>query len=374
MTKVFLRDFITKDKLKWYGIAFILFGAFLYYFPLPQLPMERTAGVLGIMVCFFPTMYTIYTYTAADNIRLYLTLPVKPQGVIFSFVLSLFIVTLIERIAFVALAIVFLLEYPIPVIVFLLFSGAATVLINVAVLLGANTKQLGVCFAGAVLLAGLVLTCAMVSGLTLQLALALLVGLLAALLLRRHDSLDLAIFRQSKQDKSHLANYFFRVLLTEKIYLTNTFMVVLFAVAFLFMFAEPGNPAMMSVAWCIAAVNTPATTMISGDKWLARQSDMLPDCYKSICGMYRRFLAIYFSTVNIIVLAACFIRSGQFVPYIPIQFAAATLLEVHITVYLEKHRRITGWQTKQQLWRNLRKYILPVIVFIVVCGIPMIMI
>jgi len=242
----------------------------------------------------------------------------------------------------------------------------------VAILLGVNTKQPVVCFIGAVLLVGLTLICTMLNGLVIQPTLVMLIGLLAALLLLRHDSLDLAIFRQSKKGKSRFHNYFFRVLLTEKIYLTNTLMVVLFAVVFLFLFAEQGNPVMMSVAWCVAAVNTPATTMISGDKWLARQSDMLPGCYKDIWGMYRRFLTIYFSTVNIIVLAACLIRSERVVPYMLMQFAAATSLEVYITVYLEKHKRIAGWQTKQQLWRNPRKYILPAIVFIVACGISMI--
>lgn len=372
MTRVFLRDFITKDKIKWYGIVLILLGALLYFSPLPQLSVVSTAGVIGIMVCFFPTMYTIYTYSLTNNIRLYLTLPVKSRSLIFSFALSLFIVALIERIAFVAVVIIFLFKSPVPIIIFLMFSGAATVLINVLILLGANTKQPGVCFIGVILLVGLTFVCAMVSGRVIQLTLVLLICCFAVLMLRRYDSLDLAISHQSKKGKSLFRNYFFRVLLTEKIYVTNTLIVVLFAIVFLFLFVEQGNPVMMSVAWCVTAVNTPATTMISGDKWLSRQSDMLPGRYKNLWEMYRRFLAIYFSVVNIIVLVACLIRSEQFVPYLLIQFAAVVSLEVYITVYLEKHRRISGWQTKQQLWRNPRKYILPVIVFIVACGISMI--
>ena len=80
---------------------------------------------------------------------------------------------------------------------------------------------------------------------------------------------------------------------------------------------------------------------------------------------------VYYLVTNTVVLALTILHAGDFKPYLLIQFTIVVLLEVILVSYLETKKRIIGWQTKQQLWRNPRKYIMPAIVFIVCCAIGM---
>lgn len=372
MIKVFLKDFITRRRAAWSVIALALVAVILAAFQLPKFALASIAGTIGIMVCFFPTMYTIYTYAVPEHIRLYLTMPVSNWKIILSFVLALFVQTLLERIAFVVLVIGFLFENPLPIITFLICSGLVTVLLNVVILLGMNSKKAVACIAGLLLFAGLIAVCVLVGSLPLQLGLVAAIGAMSVLLMLRHGGEDLMVRRAGAKTSGFGRNYFWSVLLSEKMYLLNTAMVVAFAGVFLFGFAERGNPIMECIPWVVAAVNTPVTTMLSGDKWLVRQSEMLPDQHGAIMGMYRRFLAVYFTATNLIVLMLCIAHASHFSLYLVIQFLAAVIIEIGLASYLETKQRITDWQTKQQLWRNPRKYIMPVAVFIACCAIGMV--
>lgn len=372
MIKVFLKDFITRRRVVWSVIALGLVAATLAAFRLPKFELASVAGTIGIMVCFFPTMYTIYTYTVPEHIRLYLTMPVTDWQLILSYAAALFVQTLLERMAFVVLVVIFLFENPLPIIAFQLCSGLVTVLLNVAILLGVNSKKVVTCIAGLLLFAGLLAVCVLIGGLPLQLGLATAIGGASVLLMLRHSSEDLMVRRAGAKTSGFGHNYFWSVLLSEKMYLLNTAMVVAFAGVFLFGFAERGNPIMESIPWVVAAVNTPVTTMLSGDKWLVRQSEMLPDQHGAIMGMYRRFLAVYFTATNLIVLMLCIAHAGQYSLHLVIQFLAAVIIEIGLASYLETKQRIAGWQTKQQLWRNPRKYIMPIAVFVVCCAIGMV--
>ena len=42
------------------------------------------------------------------------------------------------------------------------------------------------------------------------------------------------------------------------------------------------------------------------------------------------------------------------------------ILETVLAIMLEKTYRVKGWQTKQELWKNPRKYILPFAIFVFV--------
>jgi ABC-type branched-subunit amino acid transport system permease subunit len=77
--------------------------------------------------------------------------------------------------------------------------------------------------------------------------------------------------------------------------------------------------------------------MLSGDKALMRQEKMLPRHSRLMVGGYASFLSVYFAAVNAYV----------------------------ISLYLERKFPIRQWQKKQEVWRNPRKYILPIIVCVV---------
>lgn len=369
MTKVFLKDFITRRRVIWSAVSVAMLALLLGILQTDRFSSGAAANVLGIMICFFPTMYVIYSYAVFEHIRSYLALPVSSHKTILSFAVALFVDTLIERMALVAVAVLFLFENPLPVLALLPVSGFATVLINVVILLGINRRNPLTCAAGGLLFAALTASCIFGQNLLFQLSRAALAGLICIPFILRHCSLDLSVMRSGVKSARVGRNYFFNVLLSEKMYLLNTVLVLVFAAVFLFLFVKTENPILGSFIWGIAAVNTPVGTMLSGDKALVRQADMLPGHHGSVMGMYRRFLIVYYLIVNVFVLALCVVHAGRIEPYMLIQFAVAAVAEIIGTLYLESKYRISGWQTKQQLWRSPRKYVVPAIVLALSCAI-----
>ena len=157
-------------------------------------------------------------------------------------------------------------------------------------------------------------------------------------------------------------NYFFKVLLNEKIYIINT-LILLGMIVFLSII-QMDNFIVSSMVWTIGAVNTPVLTMLSSDPHLRRQAKMLSAKQQGIWSMYKRFVFIYFLLVNGFILALnIFFKNDNIVINICI-FAVISVIEPIITFILEDKFVLTNWQTKQELWKHPRKYILPLIVFL----------
>lgn len=372
-TNVFLRDFITKKKIKRYVL-------YLLFFALGILGLRMSGnsialkseiiGILGITVAFASTSYTIYTYSLAEKIRLYLTLPIQRYRIFLAYFLALFAVTMIQRISFLFIILLFaesgmmLLEH----MALLLAIVFVTVLLNVGILLGKNSSSKWKVLCSFLCLGALAAISILEQPEWMRILEVLAVGILGSLLWKNQRATDLILvhhIKKSRKKRRNSGNYFFRVLQAEKIYRTNT----LFILGFLLIWCVIArkNSMLFGITWSIGAVNTPLLTMLSGDEYLTRQVAMLPQRKSSIYLQYGVFLGIYFLIVNSIILGAEIIILKEWTLFrimlSGIEMLLISLLEVFLGIYLEKKHRITGWQTKQELWKHPRKYLLPAIVF-----------
>lgn len=373
-TNVFLRDFITKKKIKRYVLYLLFFTLGIWGLKMSGNSIalkSEIIGILGITVAFASTSYTIYTYSLAEKIRLYLTLPIQRYQIFLAYFLALFAVTMIQRISFLFIILLFaesgimLLEH----MALLLAIVFVTVLLNVGILLGKNSRSKWKVLCSFLCLGALAAISILEQPEWMRILEVLAVGILGSLLWKNQRATDLILvhhIKKSRKKRRNSANYFFRVLQAEKIYRTNTLFILGFLLIWCFIARK--NSMLFGITWSIGAVNTPLLTMLSGDEYLTRQVAMLPQRKSSIYLQYGVFLGIYFLIVNSIILGAEIIIFEEWtlsrIMLSGIEMLLISLLEVFLGIYLEKKHRITGWQTKQELWKHPRKYLLPAIVFL----------
>lgn len=373
-TNVFLRDFITKKKIKRYVLYLLFFTLGMWGLKMSGNSIvlkSEIMGISGITVAFASTSYTIYTYSVAEKIRLYLTLPIQRYRIFLAYFLALFAVTMIQRISFLLIILLFaesgimLLEH----MALLLAIVFVTVLLNVGILLGKNSSSKWKVLCSFLCLGALAVISILEQPEWMRILEVLAVGVLGSLLWKNQRATDLILvhhIKKSRKKRRNSGNYFFRVLQAEKIYRTNTLFILGFLLIWCFISRK--NSMLFGITWSIGAVNTPLLTMLSGDEYLTRQVAMLPQRKSSIYLQYGVFLGIYFLIVNSMILGAEIIIFEEWTLFrillSGIEMLLISLLEVFLGIYLEKKHRITGWQTKQELWKHPRKYLLPAIVFL----------
>ncbi len=141
---MFLRDFMTQAKIKKYILYMLGFAALikLFFQDKTIFYISDIAGsMIGLGIAFTSTAYIIYTYSTLENIKFYLTLPIKKWKMFLAYFLALWICTLIQRISFVIIIIADFGTHVVQNIILLVMSSAAAVLINIGILLGKNAKE-----------------------------------------------------------------------------------------------------------------------------------------------------------------------------------------------------------------------------------------
>ncbi len=367
--KMFLRDFMTQAKIKKYILYMLGFAALikLFFQDKTIFYISDIAGsMIGLGIAFTSTAYIIYTYSTLENIKFYLTLPIKKWKMFLAYFLALWICTLIQRISFVIIIIADFGTHVVQNIILLVMSSAAAVLINIGILLGKNAKERSMILWNVILICALFFLGYSEIAFGYKLLLSFCIGVSAICTYQKVEITDLVITHQPsiRIQRRGIVNYFFRVAMAEKIYITNTVCIVAFLVVLCVM--SKNNPIMMSLVWCIGSVNTPFLTMISGDLWIARQIDMLPIRQNNIYKQYSLFLASYFLLTNFMIVLVKYIILKEVLIKDILLALLLVILETVLAIMLEKTYRVKGWQTKQELWKNPRKYILPFAIFVFV--------
>lgn len=367
-TRIFLKDMITKKKVKNYFIFIFLFFIIAYEsfgeFIRDTFGMSNISYItMAVMIT--STAYLIHTYSLYEKVKNYISLPISNSRLLLGFVFSLILVSLLERISFLLIIVLIsnnnlLINIPLVIIV-----SIFSILINVWILILINKKRkLEWVLVVAVLLSYILISYFNFS-IFINIAVMLLCYVISLIGILKEDSLYIAI----NGNKSALVtrfkyggNYFFKVLMNEKIYIINTLMLLILIV---FLSAiQMDNFIVSSMVWAIGAVNTPVLTMLSSDPHLRRQAKMLSTKQQGIWSMYKRFVFIYFLLVNGFILALnIFLKNNNILINICI-FAVISVIEPIIAFILEDKFVLTNWQTKQELWKHPRKYILPLIVFL----------
>lgn len=367
-TRIFLKDMITKKKVKNYFIFIFLFFIIAYEsfgeFIRDTFGMSNISYItMAVMIT--STAYLIHTYSLYEKVKNYISLPISNSRLLLGFVFSLILVSLLERISFLLIIVLIsnnnlLINIPLVIIVSIL-----SILINVWILILINKKRkLEWVLVVAVLLSYILISYFNFS-IFINIAVMLLCYVISLIGILKEDSLYIAI----NGNKSALVtrfkyggNYFFKVLMNEKIYIINTLMLLVLIV---FLSAiQMDNFIVSSMVWAIGAVNTPVLTMLSSDPHLRRQAKMLSTKQQGIWSMYKRFVSIYFLLINGFILMLNIVLKNNDILINTCIFVVLSVIEPIIAFVLEDKFSLTNWQTKQELWKHPRKYVLPLIVFL----------
>ena len=152
------------------------------------------------------------------------------------------------------------------------------------------------------------------------------------------------------------SNYFLRASLADRVVWINA--VGLFAVATVFTVTSWEQGLRFPLAWALIAVNSPLTTMISGDPDLARQLTMLGRPALA-WWHYAVAVAAFLGTFNAGAGVVYWLLGARDLPLIAGLVVVVTALEALAVPALERHAPLRGLRTRRDAWRHPRKYLLP---------------
>lgn len=159
---------------------------------------------------------------------------------------------------------------------------------------------------------------------------------------------------------SFARNYFVLVVLNEKILLINSLMTIVTAIVFTII--APHDVILLAVPFTIVGLNSGLSTLLSAQPQTVKNAKSLPNNY--LIFEYVIFLSGYYLIVNtIIALILNFTWFKQPILYITLVLILGAV-ECGQIIYLEIKRPLRNWKVKADLWRNNRKYIIPLTVFI----------
>ncbi len=325
---------------------------------------------ITFITIFTSTAYTIYTYSLFEKVKTYIMLPIKKNRFLLAFTIGMIGISFLERGSFLIIGALICSSRPIYSITIIILVATWSILINIWVLLTVNNHKKINWIIIATNFIMIFLAFNLISSEVFQL-LILASGIIICFIeILLQDSISIAITHIGKRGlaKFHFAgNYFLKVIAYEKIYIVNS--VMLIVMICLLSFMKGDNVIIWSLIWTIGATNTPVLTMMSSDLYVRRQAQMFPESNVSLWKMYCIFLMEYFLFINgLICVFSIFIIGKN--PWITIPIALVlSVIEVIGAYILEKKKPILYWQTKQELWKNPRKYILSIIVFLLISSI-----
>ena len=366
MTKVFLKDMLDRRTILKYFVGLVLIYTGMDFLikkdpNLLNINFDLRLVIFILFALFTTIFYFTKTYTSTENTLMYYQLPVRRKEVNLSFILSLFIDSIIRK--FLPIAVIaFILKAPV------VFYPLILLMIPMICLIGSLPSSTNVDGSKKLITLLLVIfAMAMILGLFYKSDFNLLIKILFSVLIifmlvkiLAGFYLNQAIFSQEEMGtvrKYKVSNYFLKFILAENVYLINTVGIILMLIFVSLMM--PGA-IKIPLALAIATVNSPLLTIFSTDKGIATYKKMLPKSNKSLDKDYIKVLFIYFALVHIIILLA---NQGQMSAKLVICLIVFTIFDTLVAYFMENKYPIVGKKTTMAVWKSPRKYILGVVVF-----------
>ena len=355
MTLVLLRAFTTRrrvvvDVLIW-GLAWVLA-------PVVELRISPMMYVVGVAAASLVSSGLLVNATfRVDVMRDYAQLPPHPARVNLAFAAAAWMLLVVEIV--VPAALFGLGQLAAPDVCAMLVVAACGPLSVMAVLASAGTRPR---WAGPLLVVALdglaVWACTVVPPWLVAAALsAVLAAGLVAL-----PATGLLSTRGSAAMRGRAGtNYFLRASLADRVVWINA--VGLFAVATVFTVTSWEQGLRFPLAWALIAVNSPLTTMISGDPDLARQLTMLGRPALA-WWHYAAAVAVFLGTFNVGVGVVYWLLGARDLPLIAGLVVVVTALEALAVPALERHAPLRRLRTRRDAWRHPRKYLLPAVLLL----------
>lgn len=159
--------------------------------------------------------------------------------------------------------------------------------------------------------------------------------------------------------------YLLRYLITNKNYLLNTAGLCVIAGVMPFILGQFEGVNVMSLGFAVLCLNTPICILLSCDPGLEQAVRTLPGQAKRFCTNYCFFIFSINMAVNSVYLISWQIgKSGVNSTEIITAFIIA-LQSAVLSVLLEWFCPVRNWKIENDLWHHPRKYIVPLIMFLV---------
>ncbi|MDU3212087.1 hypothetical protein [Anaerococcus sp.] len=356
MFKLFKKDLLDRQRIIKYLIYAVLVYALLDGYLKDKEDFEiNSRFLLFISLALIGSMfYYIRGYVGNDRILSYYALPASKKDVNLNFILAVIIDIIFSKLLLVYIA-SYLFKAPFDIYIKLAFLT----LVSLCLALASNALSLKrVHF----ILIGL----ASIASIYIIIKFNLFYGGLATVLI-----LILSVFllkdtyfstnTNAKISKISMNNYFLKFSMAENIYIINTVCILLMVgFAIYFMPAPMG----IVIASAVGAVNTPLLTMFSSSEGLRAYDKMLPDDKISLRKEYTKLLVFYFLIVNVIISILSYNKISPTYLLI-VNMIIITIIEVSVSSLFESKKVISNAKTQNDIWKHPRKYILPVIVFLI---------
>lgn len=366
MTKVFLKDMLDRRTLLKYFVGLVLIYTGMDFLikndpNLLNINFDLRLVIFILFALFTTIFYFTKTYTSTENTLMYYQLPVHRKEINLSFILSLFIDSIIRK--FLPIAVIaYILKAPV------VFYPLILLMIPMICLIGSLPSSTNVDGSKKLITLLLVIfAMAMILGLFYKSDFNLLIKILFSVLIifmvikiLAGFYLNQVIFSQEEMGtvrKYKVSNYFLKFILAENVYLINTVGIIIMLIFVSLMM--PGA-IKIPLALAIATVNSPLLTIFSTDKGIATYKKMLPKSNKSLDKDYIKVLFIYFVLVHLIILLA---NQSQMSAKLVICLIVFTIFDTLVAYFMENKYPIVGKKTTMAVWKSPRKYILGVVVF-----------
>lgn len=364
MIKVFLKDMFDKKMIFRYISFSILVYLFVNMILKELINIEKNSAknfkIYVIVSLCFSIFFFVRTYVKNDRIMLYYTLPVSKAKVNESFIICILLDTFLRKIS---ILMAFMLNFDFDNIFYLkIFLMLPGIIILSCIL---NTTNIEKCNKY-ILACNSIIYVYIASILSfnnnlVNLVLGLSICFFYCIYIRnsfmKHVFFKVDISNQLS--KFTLNNYFLKFFLAENVYIINT--IGIFVIIILIGLFSPKEIS-IPLSCAVGTINTPLLTIFSTERELIDMNNLFPNKFRSLSRDYIFVISGYFIVVQIIILTMNF----KYVTMkMLVQFLIVVMIEVFFSYVLEKKKPIRNKKTIMQIWKNPRKYILTVIIFLI---------
>lgn len=367
MIKVFLKDMLDRKTIRNYILLCLFFYIGVDYLlgknpDLLKVKLNIRLIFFLFLALFTTTYFFVKSYGGSDGILFYYALPYGRKKINGSFFVALLVDASLRKLSLIFIYF-YLLKASLSYYGSMLLSGVLAC--GVALILNSTNiskqKKFFLSFLGLLILANMYVLKDFFTFKNMAL-LIYCIEVLAYILILYSSSFEKLIIK-SKNDaltgRLPISNYFLKFILSEKIYLINSF-AILCMILFLSLFMP--KPMNLPLSFAVATINSPLLSIFSTEKGLKEYDTMLPSKYRSLSRQYLHLLMGYFLMINLFILG---INYKEF--SLPLLLVAVFISGIDIigSYMLEKKWTIQEKKTDMAMWKSPRKYILSVIAFCV---------
>lgn len=354
--------------LRTFFVYFILFlGLYIADFQI-----QIASSILNLMVSSFSAGIMWQALSSDDNrksMQNIFMLPFEKKSLIFSYISALGIYTLLTKTVGLFAILLAVSRWSGLEILGSILCSVNAVLVTACIYPSKNSRLVkGIPWTGAILFAIFLLKQTIFFFLIIASS-----CLTAVLLLSNTDAYNFYFQAETNQKviKSHhhyhrysVWRYLFRYLMTHQNYLFNIVFMWFVACILPILFEQMEHRFALPIGFAILSLNTPICILLSCDPALEQAVRFMPGQHKIFCFPYCLFIFVCNIITDIIFLCSWQIQIDRITGLAILTASLFSLISAIGSVLLEWYFPIRRWKIESDLWHHPRKYIVPIILFL----------